>query len=265
MRTDTERLDYLLAIIEAQDDDAAEKLSAAHTLGLKGRPMVDAAMGAKLVEPGEPMPELTALDLAVAELGRIRNVKGFSEERDDGYVFDELANAAACYLSPGVVMEETNLWPWDDKHWKPSPDNRKRELTKGIALALCELDRLIRAERREAIEAHLDSPESRAYIDALCEPENLVCGITEAEAERIDAAYGHPSEQEPAREFRVGDRVLVLSTARDDRFGWAVPMDALVGQTYPIDEVLPQTEYAPIGYRVDGWVFPAEQLEHVDG
>ena len=32
---------------------------------------------------------------------------------------------------------------------KPSPDDRKRELTKGIALALCELDRVIRAERRE--------------------------------------------------------------------------------------------------------------------
>ena len=255
MRTDTERLNFLLQVMESEDEDAAERIQGAFMLGLKGRPAIDAAMGAKLVEPGEPMPELTALDLAVAELGRIRNVKGFSEERDDGYVFDELANAAACYLSPGVVMEETNLWPWDDKHWKPSPDDRKRELTKGIALALCELDRLIRAERREAIE-------------------------------RTDAAYVHPSEQAPVvigidlasgpdqcvvdgvlqpREFKVGDRVRVLSNAHDNRFGWADSMDALVGQTYPINEVLPQTEYAPIGYCVDGWVFPAEQLERVDG
>lgn len=154
MRTDTERLDYLLAIIEAQDDDAAEKLSAAHTLGLKGRPMVDAAMGAKLVEPGEPMPELTALDLAVAELGRIRNVKGFSEERDDRYVGGELVNAAVCYLLGRIDMPapyddcEMQVWPWGLDTFKPSPDDRKRELTKGIALALCELDRLIRAERR---------------------------------------------------------------------------------------------------------------------
>lgn len=223
MRTDTERLDYLLAIIEAQDDDAAEKLSAAHTLGLKGRPMVDAAMGAKLVEPGEPMPELTALDLAVAELGRIRNVKGFSEERDDGYV-----PASGTYIAPLAMASLAYLqrapayWPWAPDTFKPSPDDRKRELTKGIALALCELDRLIRAERRA-------------------------------------------SEQEPAREFKVGDRVRVLSNAQDNRFGWAAPMDALVGQIHPINEVLPQTEYAPIGYRVDGWVFPAEQLERVDG
>ncbi|HEU4376262.1 MAG TPA: hypothetical protein VFS02_22405 [Telluria sp.] len=152
MRTDTERLDYLLAILEAQEDDAAEKLSAAHTLGLKGRPMVDAAMGAKLVEPGEPMPELTALDLAVAELGRIRNVKGFSEERDDEYVEGELRDAAMCYLFGddhiGQGFEDvTSFWPWGPLTFKPSPDDRKKELTKGIALALCELDRLIRAER----------------------------------------------------------------------------------------------------------------------
>lgn len=231
MRTDTERLNYLLAIIEAQDDNAAEKLSAAHTLGLKGRPMVDAAMGAKLVEPGEPMPELTALDLAVAELGRIRNVKGFSEEWDDGYVDGSLGLAAVAYL-----RSDRCYWPpsWDAYPFKPSPDDRKKELTKGIALALCELDRLIRAERRATIE-------------------------------RTDAAYAHPSEQEPAREFKVGDRVRVLSNAHDNRFGWADSMDALVGQTYPINEVLPQTEYTPIGYRVGDWMFPAEQLEHVDG
>lgn len=234
MRTDTQRLDFLLAIIEAQDDDAAEKLSAAHTLGLKGRPMVDAAMGAKLVEPGEPMPELTALDLAVAELGRIRNVKGFSEEHDDGYTDGQLIDAAMCYFDTLDDGATESHWPWAPEAFKPSEDDRKRELTKGIALALCELDRLIRAERRAAIE-------------------------------RTDAAYAHPSEQEPAREFKVGDRVRVLSNAQDNRFGWAVPMDALVGQIYPINEVLPQTEYAPIGYRVDGWVFPAEQLERVDG
>ena len=250
MRTDTERLNFLLQVMESEDEDAAERIQGAFMLGLKGRPAIDAAMGAKLVEPGEPMPELTALDLAVAEVGRIRNVKGFSEERDDRYPFGTLALASAAYL-----RADEKLWPWSLDTFKPSPDDRKRELTKGIALALCELDRLIRAERREAIE-------------------------------RTDAAYVHPSEQAPVvigidlasgpdqcvvdgvlqpREFKVGDRVRVLSNAHDNRFGWADSMDALVGQTYPINEVLPQTEYAPIGYCVDGWVFPAEQLERVDG
>ncbi len=255
MRTDTERLNFLLQVMESEDEDAAERIQGAFMLGLKGRPAIDAAMGAKLVVPGEPMPELTALDLAVAELGRIRNVKGFSEERDDGYVFDELANAAACYLSPGVVMEETNLWPWDDKHWKPSPDDRKRELTKGIALALCELDRLIRAERREAIE-------------------------------RTDAAYVHPSEQAPVvigidlasgpdqcvvdgvlqpREFKVGDQVRVLSNAHDNPFGYSRGMDEFAGNVYTIAEVTRRTEGGLTGYRIGCWLFPAEQLEHVDG
>lgn len=219
MRTDTERLNFIFAAMGDPEGELAERMQAAYTLELRGRAMVDAAMGAKLVEPGEPMPELTALDLAVAELGRIRNIKGFSEERDDGYVDGSLGLAAVAYL-----RSDGCYWPpsWDAYPFKPSPDDRKRELTKGIALALCELDRLIRAERRA-------------------------------------------SEQEPAREFKVGDRVRVLSNAHDNRFGWAAPMDALVGQTYPIDAVYPQTDHAPIGYRLDGWVFPAEQLERVDG
>ncbi len=149
MRTDTERLDYVLTIVEQQDEEAADKLGAAYTLGFRGRVMVDAAMGARIIEPGQPMPELTALDLVGAELGRIRNVKGFSEERDDEHDMDDLAKAAACYLLPDLAVEE---WPWGLHTFKPSPDDRKKELTKGIALAVCELDRLIRAERREHVD-----------------------------------------------------------------------------------------------------------------
>lgn len=157
MHTDTQRLDYLFAIIEAPDvdDDAAEKLNAAYTLGLKGRAMVDAAMGAKLVEPGEPMPALTALDLAVAELGRIRNVKGFSEEMDDALLGGPLCGGAAAYLLSDEGRPEYAPSFWPDSlaaPFKPSPDDPKRELTKGIALALCELDRLIRAERRSHVD-----------------------------------------------------------------------------------------------------------------
>lgn len=149
MRTDTERLNFIFAAMGDPEGELAERMQAAYTLELRGRAMVDAAMGAKLVEPGEPMPELTALDLAVAELGRIRNVKGFSEERDDGYVDGSLGLAAVAYL-----RSDGGYWPpsWDAYPFKPSPDDRKRELTKGIALALCELDRLIRAERRERVD-----------------------------------------------------------------------------------------------------------------
>jgi hypothetical protein len=153
MRTDTERLDWILAARDAGHGQPRERQQAAYTLELRGRTAMDAAMGAKIVEPGEPMPALTAIDLAIAELGRIRNVKGFSEEMDDTQVYEQLGIAAACYLTRGSIG-----WPWTPVAYKPSPDDRKRELTKGIALALCELDRLIRAERRQD-EATIDASE----------------------------------------------------------------------------------------------------------
>jgi len=144
MRTDTERLDFIFAAMGDPEGELAERMQAAYTLELRGRAMVDAAMGAKVVEPGEPMPALTAIDMAVAELGRIRNVKGFSEESDDTQINEQLARAAVAYLRTDGRFS----WPWHPNTFKPSPDDRKKELTKGIALALCELDRLIRAERR---------------------------------------------------------------------------------------------------------------------
>lgn len=152
MRTDTERLDWILAALDSGNGEPLERLQAAYTLELRGRIAMDAAMGAKIVEPGEPMPALTAIDLAIAEVGRIRNVKGLSEERDDGYVQHDLADAAISYIDGSGCIDRANgvpdSWPWPASTFKPSPDDRKRELTKGIALALCELDRLIRAERR---------------------------------------------------------------------------------------------------------------------
>lgn len=154
MRTDTQRLDWILAALDSGNNEPIERLQAAYTLGMKGRIALDAAMGAKVIEPGEPMPALTAIDLAVAEVGRIRNVKGFSEEGDDTQINEQLVFAGVQYLLPERGREEDgcdgapNWWPWNPDAWKPSPDDRKKELTKGIALALCELDRLIRAERR---------------------------------------------------------------------------------------------------------------------
>lgn len=154
MRTDTQRLDWILAALDSGNNEPIERLQAAYTLELRGRPAMDAAMGAKVIEPGEPMPALTAIDLAVAELGRIRNVKGFSEDDDDTQINEQLARAAVAYLRTDGEFS----WPWNPDAFKPSPDDRKKELTKGIALALCELDRLIRAERRQD-EATIDASE----------------------------------------------------------------------------------------------------------
>ena len=75
------RHNLIFAAMGDPEGELAERMQAAYTLELRGRAMVDAAMGAKLVEPGEPMPELTALDLAVAELGRIRAARDASGRR----------------------------------------------------------------------------------------------------------------------------------------------------------------------------------------
>lgn len=235
MRTDTERLDFIFAAMGDPEGELAERMQAAYTLELRGRAMVDAAMGAKLVEPGAPMPELTALDLAVAELGRIRNVKGFSEERDDAYQADDLAYAAVTYITPAEDRCDgdggPDSWPWDSDTFKPSPDDRKRELTKGIALALCELDRLIRAERREE--------EAQVRMER------------EQESRRPQAAA--------TREFKVGDQVRVMR--RGTWIGWVDEMYAYVGngKAYEIAEA------DQFHARIDGWYFPLESLEHVDG
>jgi len=235
MRTDTERLDFLLQAMETQDEAAAERVQGALMLGLKGRAALDAAMGAKLIEPGEPMPELTAIDLATAEVGRIRNVKGFSEERDDLYIDGELADAAACYL----IRDAGAYWPenWDRRGWKPSPDDRKKELTKGIALALCELDRLIRAERRASLE--MQAEVAREMAERACEPES-----------------------EP-RAFKAGDKVRVVRRALWG--GWMDEMDALIGREFALTEDAAADGESPILAFIENRWVPIESLEHVDG
>jgi hypothetical protein len=231
MRTDTQRLDWILAALDSGNEEPFERLQAAYTLELRGRAAVDAAMGAKLIEPGEPMPALTAIDMAVAELGRIRNVKGFSEERDDGYTNDELAEAACAYISSETAY--TGAWPWGLDTFKPSPDDRKKELTKGIALALCELDRLIRAERRQ-------------------------------DEATIDASEPFDDERPQLREFKVGDRVRIARKVTEQpgwTNSWMSPeMDRVIGASGVIERI---SDY---GVEVLGtqYMWPSDSLEHVD-
>ena len=72
-------------------------------------------------------------------------------ENKDG----ELVTAAICYAMPEWLRKRINeyentyledTWPWDWKWWKPTPDNRIRELEKAGALIAAEIDRLLRIE-----------------------------------------------------------------------------------------------------------------------
>ena len=35
------------------------------------------------------------------------------------------------------------MWPWNGSYWKPTPDDRIKELTKAGALIAAEIDRLL--------------------------------------------------------------------------------------------------------------------------
>lgn len=97
-------------------------------------------------------------------------VEGWTPIHDDAHDLGEMARAAAVYAIPEderdlraeyvevetargladpdaprqVMVPVPALWPWDAKWWKPTPDNRVRELVKAGALIAAEIDRLQR-------------------------------------------------------------------------------------------------------------------------
>lgn len=99
--------------------------------------------------------ELTGADLIVAERQRQITEEGWTAMHDDYYEDDVLARAAICYALPEKLRECNpgkdfpKWWPFCWGWWKPTPDDRIRELVKAGALIASEIDRLQRAERRE--------------------------------------------------------------------------------------------------------------------
>lgn len=106
---------------------------------------------------------MTAIELIAAERARQIAVEGWTPGHDDEHDGDELADAAACYAlsADRRVMESktTSLtpwtqerrcvpkdWPWEVWAWKPTPDDRIRELVKAGALIVAEIERLQRRQ-----------------------------------------------------------------------------------------------------------------------
>lgn len=88
------------------------------------------------------------IQLIAEERQRQREIEQYTSQHDLQHNDGELANAAACY-----AMTDDNrfignddvfayLWPFDIKCWKPSPENRIKELIKAGALIAAEIDRL---------------------------------------------------------------------------------------------------------------------------
>jgi len=88
----------------------------------------------------------TGVELIAAERERQQAVEGCTPEHDDGYAGQEMALAAVCYALPPYSSRRTACWPWAANWWKPTPDDRIRELVKAGALIAAEIDRLSRKE-----------------------------------------------------------------------------------------------------------------------
>ena len=96
----------------------------------------------------------TGIELIAAERERQVTQEGWTADHDAEHTHDELANAAACYSMSedqrryfdafaGVFIDlQKEIWPWGASWWKPSSDNRIKELVKAGALIAAEIDRL---------------------------------------------------------------------------------------------------------------------------
>lgn len=88
-----------------------------------------------------------ALELIAAERKRQIVSEGWTPAHDDQHVHGELSKAAACYANSSLKEGHSNIpydWPWSKDWWKPTPDDRIRELVKAGALIVAEIDRISR-------------------------------------------------------------------------------------------------------------------------
>lgn len=97
-------------------------------------------------------PKKTGIELIAEERQRQINVEGWTSASDSRYDNGELAAAAISYAAPQNIRsckvarnDRVGIplyWPWNEKWWKPTPENRVRELQKAGALIAAEIDRL---------------------------------------------------------------------------------------------------------------------------
>ena len=94
----------------------------------------------------------TGVELIAEERKRQINKEGWASEHDADHAAGELADAAVCYALNDDAKtfinnawgndQWLNFWPFDLEWWKPTPNDRIRELQKAGALIAAEIDRL---------------------------------------------------------------------------------------------------------------------------
>lgn len=105
--------------------------------------------------------EKTGAELIAEERNRQITEEGWDKEHDAKWKYDELTRAAACYALPELyrgmrtvkkdpkgkwfksnIIKVPLLWSFDWSWWKPTPNDRVRELVKAGALIAAEIDRI---------------------------------------------------------------------------------------------------------------------------
>lgn len=91
----------------------------------------------------------TGVELIAEERQRQIEKEGYGKDHDEGHWYYELAFAAVAYAMPfeevsfsDAVVKRIHFWPWGEQEWKPTPEDRIKELTKAGALITAEIDRL---------------------------------------------------------------------------------------------------------------------------
>lgn len=92
---------------------------------------------------------MNGTEMIATERQRQIEKEGWTPEHDDTHDSDELALAAAMYAIPEGQRDYSGPypdwpWPWPDDDFKPTPNNRVRELVKAGALIAAEIDRIQR-------------------------------------------------------------------------------------------------------------------------
>lgn len=94
----------------------------------------------------------TGIDLIAIERKRQIEELGYDYENDALYADEQLAKAGAVYALPENYrnpepMDDPEydtllnaIWPWDKSYYKPSPENRVKELSKAGALIAAQID-----------------------------------------------------------------------------------------------------------------------------
>ncbi|WP_185274757.1 hypothetical protein [Chryseobacterium indologenes] len=89
----------------------------------------------------------TGAELIIEERARQIESEGFTAESDRQYTKGELFYAGCCYHSAARLREACcdpgtppTDWPFSPEYWKPTPDNRVKEIIKSGALLQAHVD-----------------------------------------------------------------------------------------------------------------------------